>query len=108
MGPCQPDRFRRGETTDEYRRRTRETLGCILVYMSAVLSVRLPEETKKRLDDLSARTRRPVSIYVVEALEEHLADMEDYYMGIQALEEYRRDGVSYSLDEVMAEYGLDG
>lgn len=75
--------------------------------MSAVLSVRLPEGTKKRLETLSARTRRPASVYVVEALEQHLEDLEDYYLGIEALEEYRRDGVSYSLEQVADECGVE-
>lgn len=75
--------------------------------MSAVLSVRLPDETKKRLDVLSTKTKRPISVYVLEALDEYLDDLEDYYTGVEALQEYTRDQVSYPLDQIMAEYGLE-
>ena len=71
-----------------------------------MLSLRLPDETKARLDKLSARTRRPVSMYVREALDEYLDDLEDYYLGMQSLEQTRRTGVTYSLDEMRERLGL--
>ena len=64
-----------------------------------MLSLRLPDETKARLDELSARTRRPASVYVREALDE-------YYLGIQSLEQTHRTGVTYSLDEMRERLGL--
>lgn len=73
---------------------------------SGVLSLRLPDETKSRLDELSARTRRPASVYVREALDEYLDDLEDYYLGMQSLEQTNRTGVTYSLDEMRERLGL--
>ena len=73
---------------------------------SGVLSLRLPDEIKARLDELSARTRRPASVYVREALDEYLDDLEDYYLGIQSLEQTHRTGVTYSLDEMRERLGL--
>lgn len=73
---------------------------------SGVLSLRLPDETKARLDKLSARTRRPASVYVREALDEYLDDLEDYYLGMQSLEQTRCTGVTYSLDEMRERLGL--
>lgn len=57
--------------------------GCILVYMSGVVSVRLDDDLKSRLDALSASTRRPSAVYVREALELYLEDLEDYYMATE-------------------------
>lgn len=53
---------------------------CILVYMSAVLSVRVDDDLKSRLDALSAETRRSSAVYVREALSAYLDDLEDYYL----------------------------
>ena len=81
----------------------------ILVYMSSnVLSLRLPKATKERLDNLSAQTRRPASVYVREALEEYLDDLEDYYLAAEELEAIRAGrSKTYSLGEVKADLGLD-
>ena len=82
--------------------------GRILVYMSDVLSLRLPTETKERLDALSARTRRPVAVYVREALDTYLEDLEDYYLAVEELEAIRSgQSRTYSLDEVKAGLGMD-
>ena len=52
----------------------------ILVYMSAVLSVRLDDDLKARLDFLAGETRRSSAVYVREALNSYLDDLEDYYL----------------------------
>ena len=85
------------------------TSYCILVYMSSdVLSLRLPKDTKKRLDSLSAQTRRPASVYVREALEKYLDDLEDYYLAAEELDAIRAGkSKTYSLEEVKADLGLD-
>ncbi|MDO5049201.1 MAG: ribbon-helix-helix protein, CopG family [Actinomycetaceae bacterium] len=81
----------------------------ILVYMSDVLSLRLPSEIKGRLDRLSAQTRRPASVYVREALEEYLDDLEDYYLAAQEAEDIRAGrSRTYPLEEVKADLGLEG
>nr|CDL66140.1 unnamed protein product [uncultured bacterium] len=57
--------------------------------MSAVLSLRLADDVKERLDRLSAVTRRPAAVYVREALEAHLDDLEDYYAAVEVCERIR-------------------
>lgn len=75
---------------------------------SDVLSLRLPKDTKKRLDSLSAQTRRPASVYVHEALEKYLDDLEDYYLAAEEREAIRAGkSKTYSLEEVKADLGLD-
>lgn len=53
-------------------------------------AVRLPVETYDRLKALADRTGRTTAYYIREALEEHLEDLEDIYLGEQALERIRR------------------
>ncbi|MDT3767253.1 ribbon-helix-helix domain-containing protein [Gleimia hominis] len=72
-----------------------------------VVSVRLPRDTKRRLDALSERTRRPSAVYVREALEAYLEDLEDYYMAVAALERIRAGEPTYALEDVKADLGLD-
>lgn len=74
---------------------------------SKVLNLRLSKDTKERLDNLSAQTRRPASDYVREALEEYLDDLEDYYLAAEELEAIRAGkSKTYSLEEVKADLGL--
>lgn len=73
-----------------------------------MLTVRLPDELNKRLDQLAEETGRPKSFYVREALSEYLEDLEDTYIAEKRLEDLRA-GRSYtlSLQEVRNELGLD-
>ncbi|MBS0185282.1 MAG: ribbon-helix-helix protein, CopG family [Proteobacteria bacterium] len=43
------------------------------------LTVRLKADLEKRLNKLSKKTHRSKSSFMVQALEEYLADQEDYY-----------------------------
>lgn len=52
-----------------------------------MLAIRLDEETKNRLNNLSARTHRTKSFYVKQALLEYLDDMEDIYIAEKRLED---------------------
>ena len=45
----------------------------------SVISLRIDDEQKRRLDELSRRTGRPGSFYLREALNAHLADLEYVY-----------------------------
>lgn len=75
---------------------------------TGVLSVRLPDDIKARLDALVASTGRPAAFYVREAVAEHLADIEYAYTLRSEAEAIRRGEVrTRSLDEVAAELGLD-
>ena len=56
--------------------------------MSAV-SIRLPDDVSTRLQDLAQRTGRSKTFYMVEAIREHLDDLEDVYLAEQRLSDHR-------------------
>ncbi len=74
---------------------------------TGVVSVRLPDDLKDRLDALSATTGRPAAFYLREALSEHLDDLEHAY-GVVARAEAIRAGTrdTVPLDGVLAELGI--
>ncbi|MGI8518684.1 MAG: type II toxin-antitoxin system RelB family antitoxin [Acidimicrobiia bacterium] len=55
-------------------------------------SIRIEPEIEQRLADLARRTGRSRSFYVKEAILNHLEDLEDTYLGEQALDEFRKSG----------------
>ena len=74
---------------------------------TAVMSVRLPEEIKSRLDDLSTRTGRASAFYIRRAVEEYLEDLEDAYAGDEAYREWSDDGFATgSWEDLKSELGL--
>lgn len=72
------------------------------------VSLRLPPDISSRLDSLAQMTGRSKTFYMIEAIREHLDDMEDLYLAEQRLIDIRA-GRSHStpLDEVMKRYGLE-
>jgi len=71
-------------------------------------SVRLPENINARLTALSERTGRSRSFYMLEAIQEHLNELEDVYIAEQRLidlQEGRSD--TLPLKEVMKKYGME-
>jgi RHH-type transcriptional regulator, rel operon repressor / antitoxin RelB len=75
----------------------------------ASVSLRLPEEVAERLQRLSDRTGRSKTFYMVEAIEEHLADLEDVYLAEQRLIDIRAGrSKTYALEEVERDLGLKG
>ncbi len=79
------------------------------VYMStSVVSIRLPDDLKGRLEALSRSTGRPAAFYVREALQEHLGELEWAY-SVAARAEAIRKGTepTRALDDVTRELGLD-
>ena len=76
--------------------------------MGAV-SLRLPEDVSARLQDLAERTGRSKTFYMVEAIREHLDDLEDVYLAEQRLSDLRAGrSQAVPLEEVMKRYGLAG
>ena len=76
--------------------------------MSAV-SIRLPDDVSVRLQDLAHRTGRSKTFYMVEAIREHLDDLEDVYLAEQRLIDHRAGkSQAVPLEEVMKRYGLEG
>lgn len=53
--------------------------------MSEVLSVELSAEDKARLEWASEKTQRPEADLLREAAQGYLDDLEDYYLGVEAL-----------------------
>jgi RHH-type rel operon transcriptional repressor/antitoxin RelB len=75
--------------------------------MSSV-SLRLPDDVSERLANISALTGRSKTFYMVEAIQEHLDDLEDLYLAEQRLTEVRAGkSETVSLEDVMRRYGLE-
>ncbi len=73
-----------------------------------MLTVRLPDDLSRRLENLAKATKRPKSFYVREALERVLEDMEDAYLAEAAYEEHLASGEpGVPIEEVMRARGLD-
>jgi RHH-type rel operon transcriptional repressor/antitoxin RelB len=53
--------------------------------MSEAVSVRLPEDIAKRLDELAKSLDRPKTYIVTKALKEYLEEYEDYLIALQRL-----------------------
>ena len=51
-----------------------------------MLAIRLPKEIESRLEKLAKQTGRSKTFYAREAILEHLADLEDYYLAVARLE----------------------
>ncbi|SEM51010.1 RHH-type transcriptional regulator, rel operon repressor / antitoxin RelB [Syntrophus gentianae] len=64
-------------------------------------SIRLPEELLARLNHLAEVTHRPKSYYIVEAIKEHLEEMEDYYLAAERLADRNAE---YLTSEEAAKY----
>jgi RHH-type rel operon transcriptional repressor/antitoxin RelB len=76
--------------------------------MGAV-SLRLPDDVSQRLQNLAQVTGRSKTYYMVEAIREHLDDLEDLYLAEQRLVDIRSGKtLTVPLEEVMKRYGLEG
>lgn len=72
-------------------------------------SLRLPNDIEARLTALAAHTGRSKTFYILEAVSQHLDDLEDIYLAQGELEAVRAGRSSTeSLDSVMNDYGLVG
>jgi RHH-type rel operon transcriptional repressor/antitoxin RelB len=84
---------------------------CISIYgkeriMSAV-SIRLPDDVSVRLQELAQLTGRSKTFYMIEAIREHLDDLEDLYVAENRLIEIRAGrSKTHNLDEVERSLGL--
>jgi len=75
----------------------------------ASVSLRLPDDVTQRLDHLVALTGRSKTFYMVEAIREHIDNLEDLYLAEQRLIDIRAGrSKTVSLEEVMKRYGLEG
>ena len=73
----------------------------------AAVSLRLPEEVAKRLESLAEITGRSKTFYMIEAIREHIDDLEDLYLSEQRLIASRAGkSTTYTLAEVEQSLGL--
>ena len=73
----------------------------------ASVSLRLPDEVTRRLEQLVALTGRSKTFYMVQAICEHIDDLEDLYLAEQRLIEIRAGrSKTHSLEEVERSLGL--
>lgn len=71
------------------------------------ISIRLPEDLAARLEKLAKRTGRTKTYYVVEAVNDHLEELEDLYIAEKRLIELRAGrSRTFTLDEVEHDLGL--
>lgn len=73
------------------------------------VSLRLPDDLNLRLSNLADKTGRSKTFYMLEAIRDHLDDLEDLYLAEQRLIDVRAGrSRTVSLDDVERELGLAG
>ena len=73
------------------------------------VALRLPDDVAQRLKRLADRTGRSKTFYMIEAIREHLDDLEDLYLAEQRLIDIQAGkSQSVPLEEVIERYGLEG
>jgi len=71
------------------------------------ISLRLPEDVEHRLSALAALTGRSKTFYAVEAIVEHIDDLEDAHLSAEVLARVRAGTeVRVPLTDLLSEYGL--
>ena len=68
-----------------------------------MLAIRLKPELEERLEKLAQKTGRTKTYYARAAIEEHLDDLEDYYLAAEAVQDAGR---IFSSKEIESELGL--
>jgi len=75
----------------------------------AAVSLRLPDDVSKRLEYLAEITGRSKTFYMIEAICEHIDDLEDLYLAEQRLIAHRAGkSQAVPLEDMMQRYGLEG
>ena len=71
------------------------------------VSLRLPEDLSQRLNSLAAQTGRSKTFYMLEAIRQHIDDLEDLYLAEQRLIDVRGGrSKTHSMDDVERHLGL--
>lgn len=73
----------------------------------ASVSLRLPDDVSERLQRLVDLTGRSKTFYMVQAINDHIDDLEDLYLAEQRLIDLRAGrSRTYTLEEVERDLGL--
>lgn len=73
----------------------------------ASVSLRLPDEVSQRLEHLAELTGRSKTYYMLEAIREHIDDLEDLYLAEQCLIDFQSGrSKTHTLEEVERSLGL--
>ncbi len=73
------------------------------------MSLRLPADVEERLATLSSLTRRSKTFYAIEAIVEHIDDLEDAYLSAEVRARVRAGTEArIGLSALLGEYGLAG
>jgi RHH-type rel operon transcriptional repressor/antitoxin RelB len=71
------------------------------------MSLRLPADVEDRLTALSALTGRSKTFYAVQAIVEHIDDLEDAYASAEVRARIRAGAEArVSIDDLLSDYGL--
>lgn len=71
------------------------------------VSLRLPSDLNQRLSYLAEQTGRSKTFYMLEAIKQHMDDLEDLYLAEQRLLDVRSGrSQTHSLDDVERSLGL--
>jgi RHH-type rel operon transcriptional repressor/antitoxin RelB len=71
-------------------------------------SIRLAPDIEQRLDFLASQTGRTKAYYLREIIEQHIDDLEDYYLAAEVLERVRKGQEKvHSAADVRRDLGLD-
>lgn len=68
-----------------------------------MLAIRLKPELEKRLEELAQKTGRTKTFYAREAIEQHLEDLEDYYLAHEVM---KNPGKIHTSEEAKRELGI--
>ena len=72
------------------------------------VALHLPDEVDQRLNRLANRTGRSKTFYMIEAIREHLDDLEDLYLAEERLIDIQAGkSQAVPLEEVLELYGLE-
>ncbi len=73
----------------------------------ASVSLHLPDDVSQRLEHLAEQTGRSKTYYMLEAIREHIDDLEDLYLAEQRLIDIQSGrSKTHSLEEVERSLGL--
>ena len=71
------------------------------------VSLRLPDDLTQRLNYLAEKTGRTKTFYMLEAIRQHIDDLEDLYLAEQRLLDVRAGrSITHSIDDVERHLGL--